>query len=58
MMDTFVNEILFSHLLLQKINLQDYMLYAHGPDLCQEHTMKHAMADCFEALMGKAHFHK
>ena len=53
-----MNEILFSHLLLQKINLQDYMLYAHGPDLCQEHTMKHAMADCFEALMGKAHFHK
>ena len=29
------------------------MLFAHGPDLCEELTMKHAMANCFEALMGK-----
>ncbi|KOB67048.1 Ribonuclease 3 [Operophtera brumata] len=28
------------------------MLYAHGSDLCREVVMKHAMANCFEALMG------
>ena len=32
------------------------MLFAHGPDLCEELTMKHAMANCFEALMGKGAF--
>lgn len=29
------------------------MLYAHGPDLCHESDLKHAMANCFEALMGE-----
>ncbi len=28
------------------------MLYAHGPDLCHESDLKHAMANCLEALMG------
>lgn len=28
------------------------MLYAHGPDLCHESDLKHAMANCFEALLG------
>ena len=28
------------------------MLYAHGPDLCHEADLKHAMANAFEALMG------
>lgn len=28
------------------------MLYAHGPDLCHESDLRHAMANCFEALMG------
>ena len=40
----------------QKIHLEDYMLFAHGPDLCEELTMKHAMANCFEALMGNLFF--
>lgn len=30
------------------------MLYAHGPDLCRESDLRHAMANCFEALIGKA----
>ena len=29
------------------------MLYAHGPDLCHESDLRHAMANCLEALMGK-----
>jgi ribonuclease-3 len=28
------------------------MLYAHGSDLCHDAEMRHAMANCFEALMG------
>lgn len=28
------------------------MLYAHGPDLCRESDLRHAMANCFEALIG------
>ena len=32
------------------------MLYAHGPDLCHESDLRHAMANCFEALMGKWDF--
>lgn len=32
--------------------LQDYMLYVHGPDLCHESDLRHAMANCCEALMG------
>ncbi|ELT91975.1 hypothetical protein CAPTEDRAFT_165112 [Capitella teleta] len=35
-----------------KLNLQDFMLYAHGPDLCRDKDLRHAMANCFEALMG------
>ena len=29
------------------------MQYAHGPDLCRESDLRHAMANCFEALMGQ-----
>ena len=36
----------------QKLHLENYMLYAHGPDLCHESDLKHAMANCFEALLG------
>ncbi|KAJ8737740.1 hypothetical protein PYW08_000335 [Mythimna loreyi] len=39
-------------LLAKNIELQQYMLYAHGSDLCREVVMRHAMANCFEALMG------
>lgn len=28
------------------------MLYTHGSDLCRDVVMRHAMANCFEALMG------
>ncbi|XP_050344502.1 ribonuclease 3 [Nymphalis io] len=38
--------------LAKNIGLEQYMLYAHGSDLCREVVMRHAMANCFEALMG------
>nr|AMN88357.1 DROSHA [Mytilus galloprovincialis] len=38
--------------LAKNLHLDEYMLYAHGPDLCHESDLKHAMANCFEALMG------
>ncbi|CAH0384549.1 unnamed protein product [Bemisia tabaci] len=38
--------------LAKVLNLQDFMLYAHGSDLCHELELRHAMANCFEALMG------
>ncbi|XP_013392409.1 ribonuclease 3-like [Lingula anatina] len=38
--------------LAKKIQLHKFMLYAHGPDLCRDSAMKHAMANCFEALLG------
>ena len=28
------------------------MLYAHGSDLCHDSEFRHAMANCFDALMG------
>ncbi|XP_050668799.1 ribonuclease 3 isoform X2 [Leptidea sinapis] len=39
-------------LLAKNIGLDQYMLYAHGSDLCRDVVMRHAMANCFEALMG------
>lgn len=36
----------------QKLRLDEFMLYAHGSDLCHELELRHAMANCFEALMG------
>ncbi|XP_055916541.1 ribonuclease 3-like [Eupeodes corollae] len=38
--------------LLRKLHLEEYMLYAHGLDLCHELELRHAMANCFKALMG------
>ena len=38
--------------LAKKLNLEEYMLYAHGSDLCHDLELRHAMANCFEALMG------
>ncbi|VDO97599.1 unnamed protein product [Soboliphyme baturini] len=38
--------------LAKKLCLDQFMLYAHGPDLCHESDMKHAMANAFEAVMG------
>lgn len=42
------------HLAVMAKNLQlnKYMLYAHGSDLCHDLELKHAMANCFEALIG------
>ncbi len=34
------------------LELEKYMLYAHGSDLCHDAELRHAMANCFEALMG------
>lgn len=28
------------------------MLFAHGSDLCHDLELRHAMANCFEALLG------
>ncbi|KAK3926456.1 Ribonuclease 3 [Frankliniella fusca] len=36
----------------KRLNLDAYMLYAHGSDLCHDLELRHAMANCFEALMG------
>nr|AFX89030.1 drosha [Mayetiola destructor] len=38
--------------LAKKLRLDEFMLYAHGSDLCHELELRHAMANCFEALMG------
>jgi ribonuclease-3 len=38
--------------LAEALGLEHYMLYAHGSDLCHDAEMRHAMANCFEALMG------
>lgn len=38
--------------LAKRLRLDDYMLYAHGPDLCHRSELRHAMANSFEALMG------
>lgn len=38
--------------LAKTLKLDDFMLYAHGSDLCHDSELKHAMANCFEALMG------
>ncbi|PFX26504.1 Ribonuclease 3 [Stylophora pistillata] len=38
--------------LAKKLGLSDYMQYSHGPDLCVEDDLNHAMANCFEALLG------
>lgn len=39
-------------ILARGLGLDKYMLYAHGSDLCHDSELKHAMANCFEALMG------
>ncbi|KAJ6222600.1 hypothetical protein RDWZM_001145 [Blomia tropicalis] len=38
--------------LAKKLQLEKFMLYAHGSDLCHDLELKHAMANCFEAFMG------
>ncbi|XP_046861876.1 ribonuclease 3-like [Xenia sp. Carnegie-2017] len=36
----------------KKLQLDNYMLFSHGPDLCHKDDMNHAMANCLEALLG------
>lgn len=38
--------------LAEVLGLEKYMLYAHGSDLCHDAELRHAMANCFEAVMG------
>ncbi|VDN53922.1 unnamed protein product [Dracunculus medinensis] len=38
--------------LAKKIGIDDFMMYAHGPDLCHESDLRHAMANTFEAVMA------
>lgn len=38
--------------LARRLGLERFMLYAHGSDLCHELELRHAMANCFEAMMG------
>ena len=40
------------HNFSQKMELERFLLYAHGPDLCRSSDLKHALANCLEALMG------
>ncbi|KAH9424598.1 hypothetical protein DERP_013019 [Dermatophagoides pteronyssinus] len=39
-------------ILARKLQLEKFMLYAHGSDLCHDLELRHAMANCFEAFMG------
>lgn len=38
--------------LAKTLKLDKFMLYAHGSDLCHDLELRHAMANCFEAVMG------
>ncbi|XP_045475707.1 ribonuclease 3 [Harmonia axyridis] len=38
--------------LAKTLKLDQFMLYAHGSDLCHDLELRHAMANCFEAVMG------
>lgn len=39
-------------ILAKELKLDRFMLYAHGSDLCHDLELRHAMANCFEALMA------
>ena len=36
----------------KKLELDNFMQFSHGPDLCHQEDMEHAMANCFEAILG------
>ncbi|KAK9871667.1 hypothetical protein WA026_014115 [Henosepilachna vigintioctopunctata] len=38
--------------LAKNLKLDQFMLYAHGSDLCHDLELRHAMANCFESVMG------
>lgn len=38
--------------LARKLELGSFMLYAHGQDLCRDQDLRHAEANCLEALLG------
>uniref|UniRef100_A0A1I7W8V6 RNase III domain-containing protein n=1 Tax=Heterorhabditis bacteriophora TaxID=37862 RepID=A0A1I7W8V6_HETBA len=37
---------------ITSLRVDEWMLFAHGPDLCHEADFRHAMANAFEALMA------
>ncbi|KAK7809814.1 hypothetical protein U0070_008464 [Myodes glareolus] len=39
-------------MLVKKLELDRFVLYAHGPDLCRVSDPRHVMVNCFEALIG------
>ncbi|UYV73709.1 DROSHA [Cordylochernes scorpioides] len=39
-------------LLARRLEVERFMLYAHGSDLCHDLELQHATANCMEALMG------
>ena len=42
--------------LAQKLNLADYFVYVHAQDLARSEDLNNALANCFEALLGKLRF--
>lgn len=38
--------------LADRLKLDHFLLYAHGSDLCHDLEIRHALANCFEALMA------
>ena len=38
--------------LAQHLELEQFLLFSHGSDLCHDQEIKHALANCFEALMA------
>ncbi|PIK35838.1 putative ribonuclease 3-like [Apostichopus japonicus] len=44
--------------LAKKLQLEHYMLYSHGPDLCRDQDLRHAVANCLEAVMGAIYLEK
>lgn len=42
-----------SRLILQGLGLQGYLLFAHGPELCSSPQLDKALADSFEAILGR-----
>ena len=41
-----------NYLIILVRGLDNYTLYAHGSAPCHNSELKHAMANCFKALMG------
>ncbi|CAF1307302.1 unnamed protein product, partial [Didymodactylos carnosus] len=42
----------FFTILARNLQLEHFIIYNHGPDLCSHSALNHALANSFEALMG------